>query len=99
VIKLKCPGCDKEIFVEVRVTPTPKGYGVDAIVLNDENTKAVKLEEVLESVLARHNGMAPLSIIVIEAYKRGLDKEYVKRMINMQLNTGKLHVENNMILR
>ena len=95
VIKVKCPHCEKEHFVDVDMDPRTKK--VAARSLDDSESVTKRFEEVVEAVLERHNGYAPLSIITIEASKKGLESALVKRMLNNYINSGKLRVENDNI--
>lgn len=95
VIRVKCPHCEKEHFVEVDCNP--RTGKVAARSLDDSESVTKRFEEVVESVLERHNGYAPISIITIEASKRGLESATVRRLLNSHINSGKLRVENDYI--
>ncbi len=75
----------------------PRTKKVAARSLDDSESVTKRFEEVVEAVLERHNGYAPLSIITIEASKKGLESALVKRMLNNYINSGKLRVENDNI--
>ncbi len=95
VIKVKCPHCEKEHFVDVDMDPRTRK--VTALSLDDSESVTKRFEEVVNAVLERHNGYAPISIITIEASKKGLESALVKRMLNNYINSGKLRVENDTI--
>ena len=95
VIKVKCPHCEKEHFVDVDMDPRTRK--VTAVSLDDSESVTKRFEEVVNAVLERHNGYAPISIITIEASKKGLESALVKRMLNNYINSGKLRVENDTI--
>ncbi|MHC1598164.1 MAG: hypothetical protein ACXQS3_06345 [Candidatus Methanofastidiosia archaeon] len=97
IVKIRCPHCKEELVVNVGIRKGSRA--ATATVLSNEEGKARLFKDVLDIVLDRHNGIAPLSILVLEASKNGLDHAYVQKMLNIYLNDGKLHIEGDNIMR
>jgi len=91
VEKVRCPHCGKDHYVDVQ--PAGRTGKIAVVPLDDEESLTRRLVEVVESVLERHNGNAPLSIISIEASRRGIPSADIRRLLKAFVADGRYRVD------